>query len=87
MTTKAQTAVLLTLLMLSSGCMGLFGESSDKPESIDCEAQPNHPDCIGEQITEEDCRLDQVFTGTECRQMQKPEDLSYGLSTVSLVIG
>ena len=87
MTAKAETAILLTLLMLSSGCLGLFEDSSVEPEVIDCEVQPNHPDCIDEQITEDDCRLDQVFTGTECRQMQKPEELSYGLSTVSLIIG
>ena len=87
MTAKAETAILLTLLMLSSGCLGFFEGSSVEPEVIDCEVQPNHPDCIDEQTTEEDCRLDQVFTGTECRQMQKPKDLSYGLSTVSLIIG
>ena len=49
-----------------------------EPEIIDCEVQPNHPDCIEEQITEDDCRPDQIFTGSECRQMQKPENLSYG---------
>ena len=87
MVAKPETAVLLTLLMLSSGCLGLFEDTSVEPEVIDCEMQPNHPDCIDEQITEDDCRLDQVFTGTECRQMQKPEGLSYGLSTVSLIIG
>ncbi len=87
MVAKAATAVLLTLLMLSSGCLGLFEDSSAEPDVIDCEIQPNHPDCIDEQITEDDCRLDQVFTGAECRQMQKPEGLSYGLSTVSLTIG
>ena len=58
-----------------------------EPEIIDCEVQPNHPDCIEEQITEDDCRSDQIFTGSECRQMQKPENLSYGLSMVSLTIG
>ena len=87
MRTKAATSVLLTILMLSSGCMGLFGDTSVEPEIIDCEVQPNHPDCIEEQITEDDCRPDQIFTGSECRQMQKPENLSYGLSMVSLTIG
>ena len=87
MSTKAQTAVLLSLLMLSSGCMGLFGESTDEPETIDCVVQPNHPDCIEDQITADDCRLDQIFTGTQCRQMEKPDDLSYGLTNVSLVVG
>ena len=84
MRTKAATSVLLTMLMLSSGCLGLFGDSSVEPETIDCEVQPNHPDCIEEQITEDDCRPDQIFTGSECRQMQKPENLSYGLSIVSV---
>ena len=87
MRTKAVTSVLLTMLMLSSGCLGLFGDSSVEPETIDCEVQPNHPDCIEEQVTEDDCRPDQIFTGSECRQMQKPENLSYGLSMVSLTIG
>ena len=87
MRTKAATSVLLTILMLSSGCLGLFGDTSVEPEIIDCEVQPNHPDCIEEQITEDDCRPDQIFTGSECRQMQKPENLSYGLSMVSLTIG
>ena len=87
MRTKAATSVLLTMLMLSSGCLGLFGDSSVEPETIDCEVQPNHPDCIEEQITEDDCRPDQIFTGSECRQMLKPENLSYGLSMVSLTIG
>ena len=54
---------------------------------IDYAVQPNHPDCIDEQITEDDCWIDQVFTGTECRQMLKTEGLDYGLSKVSLVIG
>ena len=87
MRTKAVTSVLLTMLMLSSGCLGLFGDSSVEPETIDCVVQPNHPDCIEEQVTEDDCRPDQIFTGSECRQMQKPENLSYGLSMVSLTIG
>ena len=87
MRTKAATSVLLTMLMLSSGCLGLFGDSSVESETIDCEVQPNHPDCIEEQITQDDCRPDQIFTGSECRQMQKPENLSYGLSMVSLTIG
>ena len=56
MVAKPETAVLLTLLMLSSGCLGLFEDSSVEPEVIDCEMQPNHPDCIDEQITEDDCR-------------------------------
>ena len=87
MVAKAETAVLLTLLMLSSGCLGLFENSSAEPEVIDCEVQPNHPDCIDEQITEDDCRTRSSLHRHRMSSNAKAQNLSYGLSTVSLFIG
>lgn len=87
MPTRAQVAILLTALMFSSGCMGLFESGEELPEVIDCEMQPNHPDCVVDKITEEDCRHDQIFTGEECRQIVKPSGLSYGETSISLMVG
>ena len=87
MPTRAQVAILLTALMCSSGCMGLFEPSEELPDILDCTEQPNHPDCIVDPVTEEDCRQDEVFTGDECRRMERPEQLSYGISSISLNVG
>lgn len=87
MPTRAQVAILLTALMCSSGCMGLFEPSEELPDILDCAEQPNHPDCIVDPVTEEDCRQDEVFTGDECRRMERPEQLSYGISSISLNVG
>ena len=87
MPTRAKVAILLTVLMCSSGCMGLFEPSEELPDILDCSEQPNHPDCIVDPVTEEDCRQDEVFTGVECRWMERPEQLSYGLSSISLNVG
>ena len=87
MPTRAQVAILLTVLMCSSGCMGLFEPSEKLPDILDCSEQPNHPDCIVDPVTEEDCRHDEVFTGVECRWMERPEQLSYGISSISLNVG
>ncbi len=87
MPTRAQVAILLTVMMFSSGCMGLFESGEKLPDEIDCEQQPNHPECVVEQITAEDCRLDQVFTGEVCRQMERPEQLSYGETDILLTVG
>ncbi|MEO2208755.1 MAG: hypothetical protein ABGX06_02290, partial [Candidatus Poseidoniia archaeon] len=87
MPTRAYAAVLLTAILLTSGCMGLFESGEELPEETDCEAQPNHPGCFEEVITEDDCRIDQVFTGDSCRQMVKPSGLSYGESSINLQVG
>ncbi|MDG1536433.1 MAG: M60 family metallopeptidase [Candidatus Thalassarchaeaceae archaeon] len=67
--------------------MGLFEPSEKLPDILDCSEQPNHPDCIVDPVTEEDCRHDEVFTGVECRWMERPEQLSYGISSISLNVG
>jgi hypothetical protein len=87
MPTRAYAAVLLTGILLTSGCMGIFESGEELPEETDCEAQPNHPGCFEEVITEDDCRIDQVFTGDSCRQMVKPSGLSYGETSINLQVG
>ena len=84
---KPQAAVILTALMLSSGCLGFFDSSTDESKPVDCQIEPRNPDCLGEEISEEDCLQNQVFTGTECRQMEKPDGLNYGEDKISLFLG
>ena len=84
---KPQAAVILTALMISSGCLGFFDSSTDGSKPVDCQIEPNDPDCLGEEISEEDCLQNQVFTGTECRQMEKPDGLNYGENKISLFLG
>ena len=87
MRTRCHVAVLLTLLMVSSGCMGLFGDNESEVQEIDCQQQPNDPSCFVDQITAEDCTLSQVFTGELCRQMIGPSELSYGETSFTFVKG
>ena len=75
------------MLMLTSGCLGLFGNDAEQPEEVDCQTQPTHPDCFVDVITEEDCTIQQVFTGDSCRLMQAPSQLSYGEDSITLVVG
>ena len=82
-----RTAILLCLLMLNSGCLGLFGSEEDQTENLDCQSQPTHPDCFEEVVTEDDCTSQQVFTGESCRLMLPPAQLSYGEDSIALVLG
>ncbi|HJN69910.1 MAG TPA: hypothetical protein QF525_00540, partial [Candidatus Thalassarchaeaceae archaeon] len=86
MRTKAHGAILLTILMLTSGCMGIFQQQEELPDTVDCIEQPNHPDCVDDTITADDCRIDQVFTGDSCRQMVKPSELTYGEESITLQV-
>ena len=86
MSTKANCAILLTFLMLSSGCMGLFDQQDELPDIVDCLEQPNHSDCVDDSITVDDCRIDEIFTGDSCRQMMKPSDLTYGEESITLQV-
>ncbi len=81
------TALMLCMLMLSSGCLGLFGNEEEEPEEANCQTQPSHPDCFVDVITEEDCTAQQVFTGNSCRLMQPPTQLSYGEDSITLAVG
>ena len=67
---KRNAALVLSVLMLSSGCLGLFGGEEEPAEEGDCVAEPSHPDCFVHVITEDDCMSHQVFTGDACRLMQ-----------------
>ena len=80
-------ALMLCMLMLSSGCLGLFGNETEEPEEANCQTQPTHPDCFVDVITEEDCTAQQVFTGDSCRLMQPTSQLSYGEDSITLVVG
>ncbi|SVB09285.1 uncharacterized protein METZ01_LOCUS162139, partial [marine metagenome] len=84
---KRNAALLLSMLMLSSGCLGLFGEEKEPVEGVDCVAEPSHPDCFVPVITEDDCTAQQVFTGDACRIMQQPRSLTYGENSILLVVG
>ena len=84
---KRNAALLLSMLMLSSGCLGLFGEEEEPIEEVDCTANPSHLDCYVPVITEDDCMAHQVFTGVDCRMMQKPSSLTYGESSILLISG
>ena len=81
------TALMLCMLMLNSGCLGLFGNEEEVPEEANCQTQPTHPDCFVDVITEEDCTAQQVFTGDSCRLMQPPTQLSYGEDSITLAVG
>ncbi len=87
MRSRCHVAFLLTMLMVSSGCMGLFGSEESENQEIDCQEQPNDPSCFVDQITAEDCTLGQVFTGELCRQMTSPSELSYGEISFTFVKG
>ena len=84
---KRNAALLLSILMLSSGCLGLFGGEEEPVEEVDCAVEPSHPDCYVHVITEDDCTAHQVFTGVACRMMQQPHSLTYGESSILLVAG
>mgnify|MGYP003325502469 FL=1 len=80
-------AILLTLLILTPGCLTLFGEDEPSSNLLDCELEPNDPACgIGGE-TEDDCFFNEVFTGEYCRLMTSPKNLDYGEETLLLSVG
>ena len=38
-------AILLTFLILTPGCLSLFGDDVPSSESVNCELEPNDPAC------------------------------------------
>jgi hypothetical protein len=80
-------AILLTFLILTPGCLSLFGDTEPSSELVNCELEPNDPTCdmVGE--TEDDCFFNEVFTGEYCRLMTSPNNLDYGEETLLLVVG
>ena len=59
---KRASALMLTFLMLASGCMGIFDQGGN-PVVIDCQEQPSHQECFVPVITEDDCSTSQIFAG------------------------
>ena len=67
--------------------MSLFGGEESGSELVNCELDPNNPDCEISEVTEEDCFFNQVFTGDYCRLMISPKNLDYGEESLLLVVG
>ena len=80
-------ALMLCVLMLTSGCLGLFESETEQLENLDCQTHPNHPDCFVEILTPEDCTIQEVFTGDSCRPKEPPSQLFYGEDSITLVAG
>ena len=80
-------AILLAFLILSPGCLSLFGGEESGSELVNCELDPNNPDCEISEVTEEDCFFNQVFTGDYCRLMTSPQNLDYGEESLLLLVG
>ena len=87
MRSESATALMLTFLMLTSGCLGLFDQGGDAEIDVDCKEQPSHQDCFVPVITEDDCTSLQIFTGDYCRAMIMPSSLSYGVEKMTLISG
>ena len=80
-------AILLTFLILTPGCLSLFGEDETSSELVNCELEPTDPTCVIDGETEDDCFFNEVFTGDYCRLMTSPKNLDYGEETLFLVVG
>ena len=88
MTSQVKSVLLVTFLMLSSGCTGLLdGTKSPEDPLIDCSIDPYNSECFEITISEEDCNSEEVFTGELCRLMLRPEKLNYGEKSIQLSIG
>ena len=80
-------ALLLTFLMLSSGCLSFLDDENSKSEELNCELEPTNPKCDIGGIIEEDCFYNEVFTGEYCRLMTSPHNLDYGEESLLLIVG
>ncbi len=87
MRSERASALLLTFLMLASGCLGLFEQGGDLEIAVDCQENPSHQDCFVPVITEDDCTSLQIFTGDYCRTMIMPSSLSYGVEEMTIISG
>ena len=87
MRSERASALLLTFLMLASGCLGLFEQGGDLEIAVDCQENPSHQDCFVPVITEDDCTSLQIFTGDYCRTMIMPSSLSYGIEEMTIISG
>lgn len=80
-------ALITTLLLVIPGCVSQPDIGDSPPTEIECEDNPSIQGCFEERITEEDCNVQQVFTGESCRTMRKPSMLDFGVSSLTLEIG
>ena len=80
-------AVNLALIILIPGCMSNSDESSSSSKQEDCANDPFLPGCLEQTVLEEDCLSEEVFTGSECRKMLRPESLDFGVSNIILEVG
>ena len=88
MTSSYNSVFLVVLLMLSSGCAGMSStETIGADDYIDCTNNPTHSECFESVIVEDDCNSREIFTGTACRIMYRPENLNYGESSIILLVG
>ena len=88
MDSQVKSTLLVTFLMISSGCTGLLDTDTESQiPIIDCSSEPSGPDCFEKIITEEDCNTDEVFMGESCRPMLRPEKLNYGENSIQLSLG
>ncbi len=88
MTSQGKSALIVTLLMMTSGCTGLVDTEQDsKSPEFDCSLDPSQVDCFDVIIIEEDCTPMEVFTGEICRPILSPEKLNYGERIIQLSQG
>jgi hypothetical protein len=88
MVSQVKSALLVTFLMLTSGCTGLLDyDMETQTPVIDCSVNSSHPDCFEKIIIEEDCNNKEIFMGDSCRPMLKPENLNYGENSILISIG
>ena len=80
-------AFLLSFLLISSGCMGIFNQESEAGGIVDCEQEPSDKECYVPVITEDDCSVLEIFANDSCRDMMAPSQLNFGLGELSLVSG
>ena len=88
MVTTYRPTLLIVTMMLTSGCAGLTNQDNTPDiDQIDCNINPNHNDCFKVEIIEGDCNSKEVFTGTYCRIMVRPQNLNYGEKSILLIVG
>ena len=75
------------MLFLLPGCASSTEREGEIALVPGCESDPTADGCFEDTVTEEDCYSNQVFTGSICRTMMRPEMLDFGESEITLEIG
>ena len=81
------SAISLAAMLLLPGCVSPFGSQEEVEPVPNCQEEPGMEGCFESTITEDDCNYLQVFAGDHCRPMIRPQQLDYGLSSLSLELG